>query len=102
MRGNNDAGPAWAARVPAAATLLAGAVGIYVTHDIADLHGAPPPGARVVVTGHSHKPAQTERDGVLYINPGSAGPRRFSLPIAVGRLRIRGTCIEAEIHQLTL
>jgi hypothetical protein len=88
VRGNNDRGP-WAEALPLTAFLQFGGIGIYVLHDIADLQRHPAPaGTRVVVTGHSHKPLVREEGGVLYVNPGSAGPRRFTLPISVGELRI--------------
>ena len=66
-------------------------------HDIAELRL--PRGARVVVSGHSHKPKIEEREGVLYVNPGSAGPRRFTLPIALGELRISGASVRARIKE---
>ena len=88
VRGNNDTA-AWAEALPASATLEAGGVSIHVLHDIAELAIDPAAqGVRVVVSGHSHKPTVTERAGVLYVNPGSAGPRRFRLPIALAELRI--------------
>jgi hypothetical protein len=63
-----------------------------------NLHDA---GVRVVVTGHSHKPLVVERDGVLFVNPGSAGPRRFKLPVSAGRLTIDGAKVEARLQTLT-
>ena len=75
-----------------------GKVLIYVIHDIAQLDIDPRgAGVRVVVAGHSHKPAVIERDGVLYVNPGSAGPRRFKLPIAAAELTIEGNAVSANI-----
>lgn len=89
VRGNNDVG-AWANALPLAADLHVDDVTIHVIHDLADLSLAP--GVRVVVSGHSHKPHVEERAGVLYVNPGSAGPRRFTLPIAAGEVLVkRGT-----------
>lgn len=86
--GNNDHAP-WAEGIPHALTVTLGGVAVHAVHDIADLHlGPADAGVRVVVSGHSHKPSMAERDGVLFINPGSAGPRRFSLPISVGELQI--------------
>ena len=86
VRGNIDKGE-WADRLPLTAAAEAGAVRIYVLHDLKQLDLDPAAaGFRVVVSGHSHKPAREERGRVLYINPGSAGPRRFRLPITVARL----------------
>lgn len=86
VRGNIDTG-AWASRLPTTAVVKTGAAVIYVLHDVKELDLDP---ARVdfhvVVSGHSHKPGRTERGGVLYLNPGSAGPRRFRLPVTVARL----------------
>lgn len=88
VRGNNDT-DAWAAAIPVSLTVRIGGVAVHAVHDIADLQLGPADAdVRVVVSGHSHKPAMTQRDGVLFINPGSAGPRRFSLPISVAELLI--------------
>src|SRR5262249_55205698 len=100
VRGNNDR-ERWAARVPETAVLRVGYVVIYVLHNLAELDIDPlEKRYRVVVSGHSHKPTVQERDGVLYVNPGSAGPRRFTLPIALGELEISGESVRARIHQL--
>jgi len=100
VRGNNDQG-GWARQVPETAVLEAGGALIYVIHDLAELELDPAAaGFRVVVAGHSHKPGQQRRDGVLYLNPGSAGPRRFTLPIALARLRINGNDAQGEIVEL--
>lgn len=97
VRGNNDRG-AWAGSLPETAILRLGEVGIYVIHDIKDLPIDPAgEDMRVVVSGHSHKPSSQERDGVLYVNPGSAGPRRFSLPISVGELLLDGGQVRARL-----
>jgi putative phosphoesterase len=86
VRGNVDNGP-WALELPMTAVIQAGPAVIYVLHDVHQLDLDPAAADfNVVVSGHSHKPNQTERDGVLYVNPGSAGPRRFRLPITVARL----------------
>ena len=98
VRGNNDIA-SWAASIPDSAVLEAGGIRIQATHDLATLRLAP--GVRVVVTGHSHKPLVQERDGVLYVNPGSAGPRRFSLPISVGELLIDAGQASARILPIT-
>jgi len=100
VRGNNDRGP-WAARVPATALLEAEGVSIYVVHDVHELDLDPAAaGVAVVVAGHSHQPSEDVRDGVLFFNPGSAGPRRFRLPICVGRLHIDGKAARAELITL--
>ena len=89
VRGNVDTEP-WARReLPETAVAQAGDVSIYVLHDVhaLDLNPATA-GFQIVVSGHSHKYLQTEKDNVLYMNPGSAGPRRFTLPITVARLNL--------------
>ena len=97
VRGNNDRG-GWARAVPDTANFQVDEVAIHVLHDVKELRLQP--GVRVVVSGHSHKPMVQERDGVLYVNPGSAGPRRFTLPVAVGELRISGETVKAQIREL--
>jgi putative phosphoesterase len=88
VRGNIDR-DAWAEVLPATAVVEAARVLIYVLHDVHELDLNPAAaGFQIVVSGHSHKPAQFERAGVLYVNPGSAGPRRFRLPITVARLDV--------------
>jgi putative phosphoesterase len=88
VRGNNDTA-AWAKTIPDTARIAPGGVPVYVIHDLTELDLDPlAAGLRVVVSGHSHKPACVERGGVLYVNPGSAGRRRFRLPIAAGELLI--------------
>jgi putative phosphoesterase len=94
VRGNNDRG-AWAARLPEAQTVELAGVKLHVIHDLKEL--ALPVDARVVVSGHSHKPRVEERDGILYVNPGSAGPRRFRLPISAGELRVVGGQVSAHL-----
>ena len=88
VRGNIDT-EKWAAALPETAILGS----IYVIHDVKQLTHTPP-GINIVVSGHSHRPGQQERGGVLYINPGSAGPRRFRLPITVARLYLEGRRVE--------
>jgi len=97
VRGNVDTG-AWAAGLPETAVLTVGPVAIHVLHRIEDLASAS--GFRAVISGHSHKPGHGEKDGVLYVNPGSAGPRRFSLPIGVGRLTITGAAVSVELIEI--
>jgi putative phosphoesterase len=88
VRGNVDTQP-WAKALPETAVAEASAAMIYVLHDVKALDLNPAvSGFQIVVSGHSHKPGKTERDGVLYINPGSAGPRRFQLPATVARLSL--------------
>ena len=100
VRGNNDQGE-WAERLPEAAALAFGAVRVYVIHDIAGLAMDPAAeGFHAVVSGHSHKPAVVRRDGVLYVNPGSAGPRRFTLPVSVGFLQVALDQVRAELVEL--
>ncbi|MEJ8835143.1 metallophosphoesterase family protein [Ramlibacter sp. AN1133] len=97
VRGNNDRG-AWAQRLREQELLRFGGATILVVHDIADLGRAPDTGgAATVVTGHSHKPRVEERDGVLYVNPGSAGPRRFKLPISAGELIVERGRVTAKL-----
>jgi putative phosphoesterase len=101
VRGNNDIGP-WAEPLPVTEVLRLGAVGIYVIHDLAELRIDPVAlGVQVVVCGHSHKPSLERRHGVLFLNPGSAGPRRFKLPIALGELFLEeGRCASARLIEL--
>jgi hypothetical protein len=102
VRGNNDTDDAWACAVPHEAVLRIGDVAIYTTHILADVPISLPAGVRAVVTGHSHRPVQQMRDGVLFINPGSAGPRRFKLPITVGMLHVDGAEVRGEMIELAL
>jgi putative phosphoesterase len=92
IRGNNDRAQ-WAAHLPETCTLEVGGVVIYLIHDVKELvQEELDPSVQVVISGHSHVPKAQVRDSVLYLNPGSAGPRRFHLPIAVAHLEItRGT-----------
>jgi uncharacterized protein len=88
VRGNNDKG-SWAEAIPLYEALSLEGVSIHVLHDVKELDLDPrAAGFAVVVSGHSHKPMVTERDGVTFVNPGSAGPRRFTLPVTVGYLDI--------------
>jgi hypothetical protein len=89
VRGNVDKGD-WASQLPLTAIAEAGSALIYVLHDLAQLDLDPVAAQfKVVVSGHSHRPGHAERNGVMYLNPGSAGPRRFHLPITVARLDLR-------------
>jgi len=100
VRGNNDRGP-WAEALPHTQVVQAQGLLVYVIHDVGELDLDPAAaGIRVIVAGHSHRPAQQERDGVLWFNPGSAGPRRFKLPVSLGRLTIKSGTVHAEIVML--
>lgn len=100
VRGNVDR-DAWAKAFPATRVIEVEGQRIYVIHNLGELDIDPPAsGFRVVISGHSHMPKCEERDGVLYLNPGSAGPRRFRLPVAVATLRLARATVSAEIHRL--
>lgn len=100
VRGNNDRG-AWARAIPPFEVVEFGAVSVYLRHDEAELDMDPrAAGFQVMMFGHSHKPRVETRDGVLFVNPGSAGPRRFKLPVAVGELLITGDGVQARIIEL--
>ena len=100
VRGNNDSGP-WAMQLPHAHTLRVGGIGIHVLHDVGDLAVDPvAAGLRVVVSGHSHAPKIRERGGTMFVNPGSAGRRRFRLPVSVGELLIDGESVVPRLHEI--
>jgi putative phosphoesterase len=100
VRGNNDR-EAWARAIPVSASLAIGPVVLHAIHDIKELDIDPAAsGVRIVVSGHSHRPSCVERQGVLYINPGSAGRRRFSLPISAAELIIEGENVRPRIVTL--
>jgi putative phosphoesterase len=100
IRGNVDRGD-WAAALPSTEVVEHGGIFIYIIHNLAELDLDPAAaGFRVVVSGHSHSPAVREKDGVLFVNPGSAGPRRFHLPIALGRLTVAEGLVKAELIEL--
>lgn len=100
VRGNNDRG-GWAAKLPDTEVVEVGDACLYVVHDLHELDLDPrAAGFHAVISGHSHRPLAERRDGVLYLNPGSAGPRRFTLPIALARLVIDATQLEATIIEL--
>jgi uncharacterized protein len=103
IRGNNDRGP-WAKRLPAQDLVEIGGRAIYVLHSLAELdRDIDAPGLTAVVFGHSHKPVIEKRDGILFINPGSAGPRRFKLPVTVATLALgSGRRCEAKIVRLDI
>src|SRR5215472_3553089 len=100
IRGNVDV-QAWAQRFPEAEVVELGGVHLYVIHDANAIDLNPKAaGFAAVISGHSHKPKQEMKDGVLYFNPGSAGPRRFKLPVSVGRLVIADRNVSAEILEI--
>ena len=100
VRGNIDT-EAWAMRLPATQAVKVGSLVLWVLHNSSELDLDPvAANFAAVICGHSHKPSIETRDRVLYLNPGSAGPRRFRLPVTVARLRIVGTSIDPEIVEL--
>jgi putative phosphoesterase len=102
VRGNNDR-DAWAAAIPQTEVVEIGGVSLYVLHDLHELDLDPrAAGFAAVIAGHSHQPRLDERDGVLYLNPGSAGPRRFKLPISLARLTVAGARVRAELVTLEI
>jgi len=102
IRGNVDT-DAWARSLPATEVVEAGGVSIYMLHDLGQFDlKARAAGFRVVVYGHSHQPKMEEKNGVLYFNPGSAGPRRFHLPVSVGKLTIAAGKVRAELVELAI
>jgi putative phosphoesterase len=101
VRGNVDHGDC--AALPATELVEIGEVLFFVLHDIAELDLDPPTaGFAAVVSGHSHRPSIETRDGVLYLNPGSAGPRRFKLPVTVARVHVSARDLRPEIVTLTV
>jgi len=100
VRGNNDRAP-WARAIAGSETLRFGEITLHALHDLHDLSIDPgAAGVDVVVSGHSHRPGIERRSGVLYVNPGSAGPVRFRLPVSVGLLQVSGRAVEARIVEL--
>jgi putative phosphoesterase len=100
VRGNVDAG-AWADTLPETDNLTFGGHRIHVLHALADLAINPETnGIAAIISGHTHQPLIEDKNGVLYINPGSAGPRRFRLPVTVGTLRLEDGKLKAEIIEL--
>ena len=101
VRGNNDKGE-WAESIPEWEVVEIGNVSIYMLHDVKEIDISPAGSFQVVVSGHSHKPSVEERRGVLYVNPGSVGPRRFTLPVSLAHLRVNGKKVEANIVELSV
>lgn len=102
IRGNNDT-DAWALEFPETHTFEAGGRRLHVLHDVKELALEPrTAGVAVVIAGHSHQPLHRVHAGVHYVNPGSAGPRRFKLPVAIARLKIARTAVHVELVELDL
>ena len=100
VRGNIDGGK-WASNLPLTEVVEVGQVYLYVLHDLGSLELDPAAaGFNAVISGHSHIPKVENRDDILYLNPGSAGPKRFDYPISIAFLYIKGTSIETEIVEL--
>ena len=100
VRGNIDTSP-WSRTLPETEVLEIGGVSLYLLHNVQELDLDPSAaGFAAVIFGHSHKPLIDWRKGVLFFNPGSAGPKRFSLPISLGRLRVRSGKVKAELIEL--
>jgi hypothetical protein len=100
VRGNVDHG-SWATQLPTTDVVEVEGMSIYMLHILADLDLKPEAsGFGVVVYGHSHVPKLEVKSGVLYFNPGSAGPRRFKLPVTVGKLVIDGGAVHGEIVEI--
>lgn len=102
VRGNTDRGE-WARVLPLTEVVEVGEVQLYVLHDLHTLDLEPQAaGFAAVIFGHSHRPHLERKDGVLYLNPGSAGPRRFTLPVSLACLQVQGRSLEAEFVPLML
>jgi putative phosphoesterase len=101
VRGNNDRG-SWAKNLPDILNLRINGVGIRVIHNVQELAEDLTGECRVVISGHSHKPGAVSREGILFLNPGSAGPRRFRLPVTVARLGLGHGRVRARIIELAL
>ncbi|MCL4371550.1 MAG: metallophosphatase family protein [Chloroflexi bacterium] len=102
VRGNTDRGE-WAEQLPMTRVIEVGQSRLYVLHDIGNLELDPAAaGFAALITGHSHRPSCRRQGGLLYLNPGTAGPRRFDLPVSVALLHIRGSALEAEIVELPI
>jgi putative phosphoesterase len=100
VRGNIDRGD-WAAALPLTRVVTVGDVHLYVVHELFNLDLDPAAaGFAAVIFGHSHSPHLEHRNGILFLNPGSAGPRRFTLPVSFARMQVEGTSLKAEIFEL--
>ena len=100
VRGNNDRGE-WAVLLPDWEVVEIGAISIYMLHNLNEIDINPAGLFQIVVSGHSHKPSVEEKRDVLYVNPGSAGPRRFKLPVSLAKLRLHDQTIHAELVELS-
>ena len=101
IRGNNDTGP-WAQQLPEITDVRIESTSIHLVHSVQDIEPRALENVKVVVSGHSHRPSIERRDQVLYLNPGSAGPRRFKLPVAVAILTVDRTRTSARIVELKI
>ena len=101
VRGNNDKGE-WSNSLPDWEVVEVGPVSIYMLHNLNEIDISPVGTFQVVISGHSHKPSIEEKRGVLYLNPGSAGPRRFTLPISVAHLKIDRSTVNAKLIELSV
>jgi uncharacterized protein len=102
IRGNNDR-EAWARKLPDILSLQVNGFGFYIIHNVHELPIDPAAvGLDAVICGHSHKPNLSHRDSICFLNPGSAGPRRFKLPVTVARLQVEGEKLEAKIVELKI
>lgn len=99
VRGNNDKGD-WATSLPDWEVVEIGDFSIYMLHDLKEIDLNPVGLFHVVVSGHSHKPSVEDKRGVLYLNPGSAGPRRFNLPVSIAHLQLGPNTINAQLIEL--
>jgi len=100
VRGNVDTAE-WAKALPVAELVEAGGAKVHILHNLEELDLNPrAAGIDIVISGHTHRPARFEKDGVLYLNPGSAGPRRFALPISLARMRVDARPWEVEFVEL--
>jgi putative phosphoesterase len=100
VRGNNDKG-VWANDIPVYEAIEIEKILIYIIHDIKEIsHYPAPAGTKIIISGHSHKPQIKHYNDILYLNPGSAGPRRFNLPVSMAKLNLQGRQVKAEITRL--
>jgi putative phosphoesterase len=101
VRGNNDKGE-WARRIPESRQMDVGGISIFMIHDVKEITASRHSGADIILSGHSHKPSIERRDRVLYLNPGSAGPRRFKLPVSVARITISKSQVTARLIEIRI